>query len=288
LPAVPRSVVQRVSSRYIAGASLDDAIRVVRGLQADGRMTTVDVLGEEIRSEEEAAAIACAYHDALARLAEEGLGANVSVKPTALGLALGVDVCRANLEAIVADARDRGGFVRVDMEDSSTTDATLGLYRELRAAGHENLGVVLQSRLRRTLGDVAGLEDVRLCKGIYLEPEEVAFQDGDEVNASFRRCLDALLEQGSYVAVATHDEELIRDSLDSIRARGLGRDEYELQMLLGVRPERGEELVRDGHRLRVYVPFGTHWYEYSLRRLQENPSIAGYVAADMVRRLRPG
>ena len=174
------------------------------------------------------------------------------------------------------------------MEDSSTTDATLGLYRELRAAGYENVGVVLQSRLRRTLDDVAGLEDVRLCKGIYLEPEEIAFQDGDEVRASFRRCLEALLEQGSYVAVATHDEELIADSLRSIRARGLGRDEYELQMLLGVRPERGEELVRDGHRLRVYVPFGTHWYEYSLRRLQENPSIAGYVAADMLRRLRPG
>jgi proline dehydrogenase len=249
---------------------------------------TIDVLGEEITNADEAAAIARAYHEVLARISDEGLRANISVKLTALGLELGRGLCRGNLEAVVRDARDRGGFVRIDMEDSTTTDATLALYRELRAGGYANVGVVLQSRLRRTLADVAGLEDVRLCKGIYLEPADIAFQDADEVRASFIRCLEALLDQGSYVAVATHDEELILESLRLIRARGLGRDDYELQMLLGVRPERADELVRDGHRVRIYVPFGTHWYEYSLRRLKENPRIAGYVAGDMFRRLRPG
>jgi proline dehydrogenase len=288
LPVVPRSVVRHVSSRYIAGPSLDDALRVVRSLNAAGRLATVDVLGEEIRSAEEAAAIARAYHDVLARVDGEGLEAGISVKPTALGLEVGAEVCRANFQAVVADARGRGSFVRIDMEDSSTTDATLALYRDLRATGYDNVGVVLQSRLRRTLGDVAGLENVRLCKGIYLEPDAVAFQEPDEVRGSFVRCLEALLAQGSYVAIATHDEELIDASARLVRERGLAPEQYEFQMLLGVTPELGDRLVRDGHRLRIYVPFGTHWYEYSLRRLKENPRIAGYVAGDVLRRLRPG
>ena len=287
LPAVPRPLVQRLSSRYIAGASLGDAMRVVRRLNAEGKLATIDVLGEEIAREDEAAAIARAYHDALERIDDEGLDSNISVKLSGLGLELERGVCRANLEAVVRNARERGSFVRIDMEDSSTTDATLAVYRELRSAGYTNLGVVLQSRLRRTLGDVAGLEDVRLCKGIYLEPPAIAFQDADVIRSSFVRSLEALLDQGSYVAVATHDELLIGKALELIAAHGLGRDEYEFQMLLGVRPERGDELVRAGHRLRIYVPFGTQWYEYSLRRLQENPKIAGYVAADTLRRLRP-
>jgi len=288
LPAVPRPLVQQVASRYIAGPSLDDAVRVVRELNAAGRIATVDVLGEEIASADEAAAIAAAYHEVLARIGGERLESGVSVKLTGLGLELGLELCRTNLERVVADARGRGLFVRIDMEDSSTTDATLELYRQLRNADYDNVGVVLQSRLRRTLGDVPGLEDVRLCKGIYLEGEAIAFQDPDEVRASFVRCLEALLAQGSYVGIATHDELLIAESLRLIRERALSRDRYEFQMLLGVTPERGERLVRDGHRLRVYVPFGTHWYEYSLRRLKENPRIAGYVAADVARRLRPG
>jgi proline dehydrogenase len=287
LPVVPRSVVARISSRYIAGPTLDDAIRVVRELNAKGLLATIDVLGEEIANADEAAAIARAYHDVLARIDADELGANVSVKLSALGLQLGLDLCREHLDAVVRDAGERGGFVRIDMEDASTTDATLALFRELRAAGRENVGVVLQSRLRRTLDDCAGLADVRLCKGIYLEPEAIAFQDPGEVRASYVRCLEALLAQGSYVAVATHDEELIVEALRLLAAHGLGKHDYELQMLLGVRPERADELVRAGHRVRIYVPFGTHWYEYSLRRLKENPNVAGYVAADVLRRLRP-
>jgi proline dehydrogenase len=287
LPVVPRRIVRRLSSRYIAGPSLDDAIRVVARLNAEGKLATIDVLGEEISSPQEARAIVDAYHEVLARVQAEQLDANVSVKLSGFGLGLGEEICRRNLEAVVQDARERSTYVRIDMEDSATTDVTLRLYRELRAAGHENLGVVLQSRLRRSFADVAGLDDVRLCKGIYVEPELIAFQGYDEVRASYVRCLEALLAAGAYVGIATHDEFLLGEALRLVREHGLSRDQYEFQMLLGVRPERGDQLVREGHRLRVYVPFGAHWYEYSLRRLQENPQIAGYVAADLVRGMQP-
>jgi proline dehydrogenase len=285
LPIVPKPVVRRLSSPYIAGPSLEDAVRVVRRLNGEGKLATVDVLGEEITNAGEAREIARQYHRVLARIEGERLDANISVKLTALGLELDHDLCRENLEAVVEDARVRGSFVRIDMEDSSTTDATLRLYRELRAAGRENVGVVLQAYLRRTLGDVPGLANVRLCKGIYVEPPEIAYHDVDEIRASFLASLATLLADGAYVGIATHDELLIRESLRRIQALGLARDEFEFQMLLGVRPGRGDELIRDGHRLRIYVPFGTHWYEYSIRRLQENPRIAGYVAAGTARRL---
>ena len=284
LPAVPKPVVRRLAAPYIAGPSLEDAVGVVRRLNGEGKLATVDVLGEEVTSTAAAGEIAQAYHRVLARIEGEKLDSNISVKLTGLGLELDYGLCRANLDALVEDARVRGNFVRIDMEDSSTTDATLQLYRELRAAGRENFGVVLQARLRRTLADAVGLGNVRLCKGIYVEPAPVAFQDPDEIRENFRATLRVLLDQGSYVGIATHDEVLIVDALAQVRERGLSPDRYEFQMLLGVRASRGDELVRDGHRLRVYVPFGTHWYEYSMRRLQENPKIAGYVAVDTVKR----
>ena len=290
LPAVPRQVVQRISSRYIAGETLDDARATVAELNADGKLATVDVLGEEITRPEEAEAIAQAYLDVLAAIETDGLDANVSVKLTGLGLKLDRGLCREHLEAVVRDAAARGNFVRIDMEDSSCTDDTLAFYRQLREAGLDNVGIVLQAALRRTVADVRALADlrpsVRLCKGIYLEPESIAFREYEAVRANFVAALEALLDDGCYVGVATHDEWLIRESLE--RLRGLGPDEYELQMLLGVREARASELVGEGHRLRVYVPFGSRWYEYSLRRLQENPKVAGYVAADVVNRLVPG
>jgi len=285
LPAVPRPVVQRLSSRYIAGPTLDDAVRTVRALNASGKMATVDVLGEEITSADEASAICAQYHDVLARIDAEGLDSNISVKPTAMGLELDPDLCREKLETLVRDAHERGNFVRIDMEDSSTTGATLGLYRELRGGGHGNLGVVLQAYLRRTMDDIPGLHNVRLCKGIYIESPAVAYREYDAVRANYVRCLDALLDAGAYVGVATHDEHLIQAALRTIAERGLRRDEYEFQMLLGVREDRAGELVRAGHRLRIYVPYGTYWYQYSIRRLQENPKMAGYVARDVVGRV---
>jgi proline dehydrogenase len=289
LPAVPRPLVQKLSERYIAGPELKDARETVRELNAEGKVATIDVLGEEITTEEEAAAIVRAYLDVFADIERCGLDSGVSVKLTALGLKLDYDVCRSNLRTVVEDAASRGNFVRIDMEDSSTTDETLRLYRDLRADGHDNVGVVLQAMLRRTEDDIAGLADlrpsVRLCKGIYVEPPEVAYLGFAEVRASYVRSLDALLAGGGHVGIATHDEWLLDEGRRLVAERGLAPDDYEFQMLLGVRPELGTDLVREGHRLRIYVPFGRHWYEYSLRRLQENPKLAGYIAADTLGRL---
>jgi proline dehydrogenase len=292
LPAVPKQLVQRISRRYIAGAACSDAMRVVRDLNAQGKTATVDVLGEEITHVDEAAAITEQYLDVLSQIQSGGLDATISVKPTALGLKLDLALCRANLETLVRDAGARGNSVTIDMEDSSTTDDTLRLYRGLREAGLDDVGIVLQAALRRTVSDVGAVADlnpsVRLCKGIYVEPGEVAFRDYEAVRANFMRALEELIASGCFVAIATHDEWLIGEGRRLVAERGLGRDGYEFQMLLGVRPERGDQLVAEGHALRVYVPFGEQWYEYSLRRLQENPKIAGYVASDTLGRLLPG
>jgi proline dehydrogenase len=283
LPAVPRPIVRRIADRYIAGEEIDEAVATVARLNADGMTATVDVLGEEIQNAEEAQEIVDLYHDTLDAIGEHSLDANISVKPTAVGLKLGYDVGKANVEALVRHAGESGNFVRIDMEDSTTTDDTLRMYRELRGDGLDNVGVVLQARLRRTLDDIAALAElrpnVRICKGIYLEPESIGFTDFDEIRASYVRSLEALAETASYVGIATHDEFLISEG------KRIARERYEFQMLLGVRESLGRELVVEGERLRIYVPFGSQWYEYSLRRLQENPRIAGYVATDTLGRL---
>ena len=289
LPAVPRPIVRKISERYIAGTDLADACSVVERLNEEGKAATIDVLGEEIRSREEALEIVRAYHDVFEAIEQERLDSNVSVKLTALGLKLGYELCRANLETVVRHAAESGNFVRIDMEDSSCTSDTLRLYRELREAGLDNVGVVLQAYLRRTIRDIRELAplrpNVRLCKGIYIERPLIAYRDFDAVRANFVLCLRELLHIGCYVGIATHDEWLITEGLRLVGEHGLTRTEYELQMLLGVREIRANRLVRDGHRLRIYVPFGEHWYSYSLRRLQENPKIAGYIAADTFNRL---
>ena len=268
--------MQLFSSRYIAGPTLQDAVAVVRRLNAGGMLATIDVLGEETAHADQARAIARAYLEVFDAIEREHLDANVSVKLTALGLELSYELCKENVLQVLAQGR----FVRIDMEDSTTTDATLRLYRELREAGHDNVGIVLQAYLRRTLEDVRALADlkpdVRLCKGIYVEPPSLAYTDAGSVRTSFVQCLDALLERGARVAVATHDERLIVEALE--------RNVPELQMLLGVREDRARELVAEGHRLRVYVPFGEQWYAYSLRRLQENPAMATTIARAAVGR----
>ncbi len=291
LPVVPRPVVRRISQRYIAGTDLDDAVATVSRLNAGGMVATVDVLGEEIRSEAEAREIAASYVDVLAAIERERLDSNISVKLTALGLKLDRELCRELVTGVARDAAARGNLVNIDMEDSSTTDDTLALYRELRGDGIDNLGIVFQAYLRRTAADIEAVADlrpsVRLCKGIYVEPPELAFRDPEQVRESYDRALDRLLDAGAFVGIATHDEELLRRALDKITSRKLADDAYEFQMLLGVREERRDQLVRAGHTLRVYVPFGQQWYEYSVRRLQENPSVAGYIAGDTIRRLLP-
>jgi proline dehydrogenase len=291
LPAVPRRIVRRLSERYIAGPDLADAVATVRALNASGKKATLDVLGEEVASADEALAIRAEYERAMATIEAEGLDANVSVKLTGLGLGVQPELCAESVRVLVRIAAGHGRFVRIDMEDSSTTTATLDLYRRLRAEGHDNVGIVLQAMLRRTLDDVdelAGFDpNVRVCKGIYVEPADVAFQGDEAIRFNFVETMTALWETGAKVAVATHDDVLVTKALELIAERGLGHERYEFQLLLGVREELADELARDGHTVRIYVPYGQKWYEYSLRRLQENPKIAGYVARDTLGRLRP-
>jgi proline dehydrogenase len=290
LPAVPKPVVRRISNRYIAGSTLDDARRVVSELNEQGKLGTIDILGEEFHEPEQARGMAGEYDRVFDLIDRDGLDSNVSVKLTALGLKLSYRLCLENVETVVKHAASSGNFVRIDMEDSSCTTDTLRIYRELRERGYENVGVVLQARLKRAIRDVRELADlrpnVRLCKGIYLEPPLIAYQDYQHVRDNFVLLHEALLACGCYVGVATHDEWLIERALE--RVSGMKAEEYEFQMLLGVRDLRGTKLVREGHRLRVYVPFGRHWYAYSLRRLQENPKIAGYIASDTIGRLLGG
>jgi proline dehydrogenase len=292
LPAVPRLVVRKIADRYIAGETLEDAVATVRGLNALGAMATVDVLGEFISRPEEAEDTATQYEQALDAIAAGQLDANVSVKLSALGIEIDRALVDRTLARVLRSARRHRIFVRIDMEHSGLIDETLDVYRGLRGAGHDDVGIVIQSYMRRAEADVAALADltpsVRLVKGIYLEPEDIAYQAMPEINASYLRLLEQLVEQGSYVAIATHDPALLDGALNLIDRRGLGRDRYEFQMLLGVAEEARRKLIADGHRLRVYVPYGRAWYAYSVRRLKENPSIAGYVARDVVRTIVPG
>ena len=291
LPAVPRPVVKRLSRRYIAGEQLTDACRVVKHLNDAGKMATLDVLGEEVTTREETLALVEAYREVFETIHREQLDSNVSVKPTGLGLSIDNELCRDNLADLVRCAEERSNFVRIDMEDASTTSDTLAAYRSLREEGLSSIGVVLQARLRRTLDDIAGLADlrpnVRVCKGIYLEPPEIAYQGAQAIRENFVKAVDDLFVSGAYVAVATHDSWVIDRSKELLEKHGKKRDEYEFQMLLGVREELGDQLVREGHRLRVYVPFGRRWYEYSVRRLQENPAMATAIAKATARRLLP-
>jgi proline dehydrogenase len=289
LPAVPRRIVRKISARYIAGTDVEDACRVVKQLNAEGKMATIDVLGEEISTRRETLEIVRAYHDVFEAIERERLDSNVSVKLTALGLNLAYELCRANLEKVVRHAAESGNFVRIDMEDSSCTSDTLSLYRELRGQGLDNVGIVLQAYLRRTIRDIRALAplrpNVRLCKGIYIEPPLIAYRDFDAVRQNFVLSLRELLRGGSYVGIATHDRWLISEGLRLVQEHRLTREQYEFQMLLGVTEHAANRLVLNGHRLRVYVPFGEHWYGYSVRRLQENPKIAGYIASDTLNRL---
>lgn len=285
LPAVPRVLVGRVARRYVAGATLEEAIDTARRLNAMGAAATIDLLGEEVREPRLAEAATEENVRLLQAIAEHGLDANVSIKPTLLGLKISRQLCRDCIARIVEEAHRHGNFVRIDMEDRTTTDATLDIYRELREQ-RDNVGVVLQARLRRTLDDIATLlagTNVRLCKGIYLEPPAHAWQEVDAVRHNFLAALEKLLVGGFYVGIATHDELLLEGSLALVDRLQVPPDRYEIQMLLGVAERQRETLIADGHRLRVYVPYGEDWYAYSLRRLRENPEVAGHVMRAMLR-----
>lgn len=281
LPIVPKSIVRKVSARYIAGAVLGDAIRVVRELNGEGAMATVDVLGEYIKSLDEAEENTRYSIEVLNGIQQEQVTSNLSIKLTSLGLGLDHAACERNVRRILDTARATNNFVRFDMEDSQYTTLTIDLYAKLRKE-YDNVGVVLQAYLRRTEADIkhllaGGKTNLRLCKGIYIEPESIAFQERKEVQDHFLRCLEVAIAGGAYVGIATHDDVLIDGARSLISQCGLAPAQYEFQMLLGVRDQKRRELLREGHRLRVYVPFGADWYGYSVRRLKENPAIAGHI-----------
>jgi proline dehydrogenase len=289
LPAVPKPIVGYFSKRYIAGASRDDAFRVVRELEREGAMATLDILGEFISTLAEADANTRAYVELVRQIAAQKLAhANVSVKLTALGLLLDRARCLDNMRLLVRAVAEADTFIRIDMEDAQCTDATLDVYKTLRDEFPGRVGVVLQARLRRTLDDVdaltAGSANFRLCKGIYLEPRGIAYTDPDIIRSNFTSILERMLERKAYVGIATHDERLVWEALRLVRRFGLGADRYEFQMLLGVEDELRRILLKAGHRLRVYVPYGEQWYAYSVRRLRENPQIAGYAFKAMLKR----
>jgi proline dehydrogenase len=281
LPAVPKPIIRHFASRYIAGENIADAVRVVRGLNAQGILATLDVLGEDIHHREEAVSSRDTIVEVFGAIDSNKLRSNVSIKLTQLGLKLDRSFCLENVKKIAAKARAVNNFVRIDMEDSSATDDTIWVYRELRKE-YQNVGIVLQGYLRRSEHDAAelageGLNNFRLCKGIYIEPESIAYKSRDEINRNYLLVLESMFRSGSYVGIATHDDQLIGGAYELIRKFGLRPDRYEFQMLLGVRPELRARILRDGHRLRVYVPFGRQWYQYSIRRFKENPQVAGYV-----------
>lgn len=280
MPLVPKFIVRIFADRYIAGPKLQDAVKLVKHLNSKGICVTMDVLGESVTKWEQVEEEVQNYKDVLDAIDENGLDSNVSIKPTAFGLAMDYDKAKKHIAEIVAYAKSKNNFVRLDMENVPYTDDTLRMYRELRKEyGEKHVGTVIQSYLRRTPDDSMELAkekaNLRLCKGIYVEDRKYAYKDMACVNRNFIEAMEILLGGGSYVGIATHDEKLVQEGLWITRKLGLERDQFEFQMLLGVDQELRDIIVESGYRMRIYVPFGKHWYAYSTRRLRENPDMAG-------------
>lgn len=290
LPLVPKPLVKPFARRYVAGETIEEMLSLVRQFHHQGLHSTVDLLGEFIHHPSEARMTAEAYKTILKKLHDDpeqlNLSANVSVKLTALGLLLDKDLCYDLIHDIVATALAYQNFVRIDMEDSTCTEDTILIYLKLRQE-FTNVGIVLQAYMRRTLEDARRImnEDAghfRLCKGIYIEPYDVAFQDKEIVHKNYAMVLEEMLRHKAYVGIATHHEELVWEAHRLIDQYKLSQNEYEFQMLLGVAPELRERLLKAGHKVRIYVPYGKDWYAYSLRRLKENPRLITHVLKNVL------
>mgnify|MGYP004702133581 CR=1 FL=1 len=283
---VPGPIVGYFAKGYIAGSHLDDAVRVTEAFNRQGMLTTIDILGEFIKTRDEARFFRDQCRQILEVIRTQGLQSNLSLKPTQMGLLLDQEFAFQNIRELVKLARENQSFVRIDMEDVACTDATIDFYRRLRAEFPGHVGTVLQSYLRRTPADIDALCDepmnFRLCKGIYNEKRLHAYKDPFVINRNFIYCLEKLFQKKAYVGIATHDEKLVFESLRLIEQYGLKKDEYEFQMLLGVDEELRQILVDGGHRLRVYVPYGEAWMPYSRRRLKENPMIAQHALKQLL------
>jgi len=286
--AVKNPLARRFASRFVAGETLDTAVAAVRELNGRGISASLDVLGESVTAVEEARSSAAMVVETQERIAAERLDCNVSVKLSQMGLDLDSGLCAENMRRILERGRDLGMFVRIDMESSAHTQRTLEMFeREFLPVHGDRVGIVLQSYLRRTSADVDRLIDtrarVRLCKGAYDEPAAVAFPAKADVDRSYADLMERLLERGNYPAVATHDPALIARARQFVAAKGIALDRFEFQMLYGVRRDLQEELQRAGYRVRVYVPFGTHWYPYFMRRLAERPANIAFILGNVVK-----
>ena len=307
LPLAPRFIVGWVAKRYTAGESLEQALQLMRNLSSEGACFTIDVLGEEIKSIDESSWFINEYESVIDSIVDSGIDANISIKPTALGLLIDEKLALSNIERIVRKAAENDIFVRLDMEDNRVTQATIDAAVSIQNKGLENIGVVLQGRMFRTPDDISKVSnllgnksDFRICKGIYLEPPEISHTRYIEIVYATNRAIDLMLDSGSYTAIASHDIPVIEHALESLESRGLGpgKDDprhdpkvpvrkgkgpgYEFQFLLGVRGNIRRDLARKGHRTRIYLPYGEKWYEYGMRRLRENPDVAVHVTKSLL------
>jgi len=287
LPLLPKELIWYFSKTYIAGETVADAIRVSKELNNNGASVTVDLLGEFIDNIEMATSYREAYLDLIDHFAASPARGNYSLKPTMFGLLIDPDKCYATIRKIIRAAAARDGFVRIDMEDSRCVDLEIELFNKLKAEFPTNVGLVLQAYLKRTPHDLEELRrshtiakaplNFRLCKGIYLEPPEIAYQDMPAINQAFIENLDCMLRNGMYVGIATHDRKLIEQAEQLISHYDTTTDQYEFQMLYGVTPRLRQRIIASGHKMRVYVPFGKSWFGYATRRLKENPTLVRHL-----------
>jgi len=284
LPTMPKRFVWMFSRKYIAGTTLEDAERVARKLNDDGCLVTIDLLGEFVSELSQAVGYCDQYLSLVRHMDAAGVRGSCSLKPTMFGMCIDEEACFEMVRRVVAEAARAGSCVRIDMEDSGCVDGEIRLFRRLKRKYPENVGLVLQCYLRRTALDLESLLDLhseacplnfRLCKGIYVESPEVAYQEREEIRERFLADLEFMFRNGIHVGIATHDRVVVEGALELIKEYEVPRDSYEFQMLYGVRPGLRRSLVEGGHQMRVYVPFGREWFAYSTRRLKENPHIAG-------------
>ncbi|MCX6304223.1 MAG: proline dehydrogenase family protein [Bacteroidetes bacterium] len=286
LPLMPKKLVWIFSRKYIAGETIDDAIRVCRALNAQKVKITIDLLGEFITRLDEATENKNAYLEIIERVQKEKIDGNYSLKPTSFGLLIDPEACYRNIREIVSKSASYGNFTRVDMEDSQCTDLEIDLFRRLHREFPANVGLVLQAYMKRTLPDILKMKDLhtdgaplnfRLCKGIYVEPESIAYKKYQEINDHYLEDLEYMFRHGIYPGIATHDRPLVEGAFKLIEKYGIPKNRYEFQMLYGVTPELRKSIVDKGHTMRVYVPFGKEWFGYSTRRLKENPKMATHI-----------
>ncbi len=286
IPFMPKKLVWVFSKKYIAGETIDDAIKISRELNAGGIKVTIDLLGEFITNLQQAAENKDAYLAIIDRVQKENIDGNYSLKPTSFGLLLDKEICFKHIREIVAKAASFGNFVRVDMEDSPCTDLELELFRKLKKDFPNNVGLVVQAYLKRTIQDLKDLKDIhssqtplnfRLCKGIYVEPEAIAYKKYLEINEHFLADLEYMFANGYYPGIATHDKPLVEGDYELLEKYKVSKSMYEFQMLYGVTPELRKSILAKGHSMRVYVPFGKEWFGYSTRRLKENPRMASTI-----------